>query len=450
MAGQTFSSTAAPGSAQYAIDQSALGRFQMIAIFVLMGLNGLDGFDAFAINFASPGIAADWGVDKKTLGFIKSMNLIGMGFGSLLIAPLADRFGRRPVILICTGVLSISMLACAFVETVLWLSIWRVITGLGIGAMLASITAMAAEFSNMKYRALCVSISACGYLIGSVLGGLASAELLEVYSWRSIFIFGGIISALYIPVIAWRVPETIAFLSGRQLPGDLQLANQNLQKMGLATVKTLGPKPDKSKMPLVRLFSGSMAMVTIAVTLAYFFQIITFYYFVGWVPDILVDLGYSQADATRVLTAASFGGVFGALGLGWVASRIGMTLPTSLAAVMGGILVWRFGASGADLLTLSTLGVGAGFFMNASIVMCYALMARAFPADIRALGSGFVLGVGRTGGVLGPILGGFLFQASVDTGSASLIMACGAFACGAIVLTIGPALRRQENSLAKA
>ncbi|MEM6833897.1 MAG: MFS transporter, partial [Pseudomonadota bacterium] len=243
MAGQTFSSTAAPGSAQYAIDQSALGRFQMIAIFVLMGLNGLDGFDAFAINFASPGIAADWGVDKKTLGFIKSMNLIGMGFGSLLIAPLADRFGRRPVILICTGVLSISMLACAFVETVLWLSIWRVITGLGIGAMLASITAMAAEFSNMKYRALCVSISACGYLIGSVLGGLASAELLEVYSWRSIFIFGGIISALYIPVIAWRVPETIAFLSGRQLPGDLQLANQNLQKMGLATVKTLGPKP---------------------------------------------------------------------------------------------------------------------------------------------------------------------------------------------------------------
>lgn len=438
-------SSAAPGTAQYQVETQPLSQFQVIAVLVLAGVNGLDGFDAFAINFASPGLAADWGIEKDTLGFVKSMNLIGMGLGSLAIAPFADRYGRRPVILACTALLAVSMLACAFVDTVVSLSIWRIITGLGIGAMLASITAMAAEMSNLKYRAFCVSVSATGYLVGAVVGGLVSAELLEVYSWRSIFLFGGVISALFVPIIAWRVPETIAFLSERRAAGDLEAANLTLAKMGRGPVTTLGETATDTRASLTKLFSGPMAMVTLTVTLAYFFQIITFYYFVGWVPDILVDWGYTQPDAARVLTAANLGGVFGALTIGWLTSRFGITWPTFTVAILGGLGVYLFSADPRTLWSLVALSAVAGFFLNSAIIMMYALIARAFPTDIRALGGGFVLGVGRAGGVLGPILGGVLFQAGLSPGNTSLIMAAGSFMCALMVLLIAPALRRREQ-----
>ncbi|MEM7569875.1 MAG: MFS transporter [Pseudomonadota bacterium] len=428
------------------VEDARMGRFQILAVLVLAGVNGLDGFDAFAINFASPGLAADWGVAKDTLGFVKSMNLIGMGLGSLFIAPFADRFGRRPIILASTTVLAVSMLACAFVDTVLSLSIWRVITGLGIGAMLASITAMSAETANLKYRAFCVSVSATGYLVGAVLGGVVSAELLEVYSWRAIFVFGGIISAMFVPIVAWRVPETVAFLNARRRPGDLETANTTLARMGHGVATRLGDKPLDSRASLVKLFSGPMAWVTITVLLAYFFQIITFYYFVGWVPDILVDWSYTQADAARILTAANLGGVVGGLTIGWLTSRLGMTAPLFVASVLGGVGVYAFSFEPRGMAALVALSTISGFFLNSTIVMLYALMARAFPTDIRALGTGVVLGVGRAGGVLGPILGGFLFAAGLSPAATSFWMAGGAFACAVMVLMIAPALRRREAS----
>lgn len=438
-------STARPGSVQYILDTNPVSRFQLIAIAVLMGVNGLDGFDAFAINFASPGLAAEWGVPKDTLGFIKSMNLIGMGIGSLFIAPLADKFGRRPIILVCTSLLAVSMIACAFVDTVLTMCAWRVITGLGIGAMLASINAAAAEMSNAKWRALCVSVAATGYLLGAVLGGLVAAELLEVYSWRSIFIFGGIISAGFVPIVAWRVPETLPFLAQRGAAGDLERVNASLAKMGHNPAQTLRHSDDPARTFSVwNLFAKDIRWVTILVTLAYFFQVITFYYYVGWVPDMIADLGYSQSDAVRVLTMANLAGIFGALSIGWLASKFGMTVPTFCAAIIGGIGVFAFGASSGPLSTLVLIGAGAGFFLNAVIVIMYAVCARAFTVEMRALGTGFVVGVGRIGGVLGPIIGGILFQAGFSTGSASLMVAGGSFMCAVMILFLGPVLKRRD------
>lgn len=440
-------SPARPGSLQYILDTGVLTRFQLLAIAVLTGVNGLDGFDAFAINFASPGLAAEWGVEKDTLGFIKSMNLIGMGIGALFIGPLADKYGRRPVILVCTSLLAVSMLACAFVDTVFAMCAWRIITGLGIGAMLASINAAAAEMSNAKWRALCVSVAATGYLLGAVLGGLVAAELLEVYSWRSIFMFGGIISAVFVPFIAWRVPETLPFLAQRSAPGDLERVNASLIKMGHQPADVLRHADDGSRAFSVwNLFAKDIRWITIMVTLAYFFQVITFYYYVGWVPDMIADSGYSQSDAVRVLTMANLAGIFGAISIGWLASKFGMTTPTFIAALIGGVGVAAFGASTGPLSTLVLIGAGTGFFLNSVIVIMYAVCARAFSVEMRALGTGFVVGVGRIGGVLGPILGGLLFQAGLSTGSASLIAAGGSFMCALMILFLGPALKRREQA----
>src|SRR5882757_9971908 len=163
---------------------SKMSALQIAAVAVTIGLNALDGFDVLAISFASPGIAREWGIDRAALGFVLSMELIGMGLGSILLGGVADRVGRRRTLLGCLVVMTTGMLMATRAKGVYDLSVWRVFTGLGIGGMLAAINAVAAEFSNARRRGLNVSLMAVGYPVGAVIGGSISALLLKQGDWR--------------------------------------------------------------------------------------------------------------------------------------------------------------------------------------------------------------------------------------------------------------------------
>src|ERR1700743_2673348 len=164
-----------------------MGLLQVIAVAVTIGLNALDGFDVLSSSFASPGIAAEWHIDRSVLANVLSMDLIGMAIGSILLGGVADKFGRRPTILGCLVVMTLTMFLATTARTVGMLSVWRVFTGIGIGGVLAAINAVAAEFSNAKRKNLSVSIMAIGYPIGGVLGGLVVQKLLKTGDWRSVF-----------------------------------------------------------------------------------------------------------------------------------------------------------------------------------------------------------------------------------------------------------------------
>src|SRR5688572_9519072 len=167
-----------------------MGRLQIIAVAITIGLNALDGFDVMSISFASPGIASEWGVDRGALGIVLSMELIGMAIGSLLLGNVADRIGRRATILGCLILMTVGMDMASTAKGVVDLSLWRVFTGLGIGGVLAAINAVAAEFSNAKNRNLNISLMAMGYPLGAVFGGLVAAQLLKSGDWRPVFHFG--------------------------------------------------------------------------------------------------------------------------------------------------------------------------------------------------------------------------------------------------------------------
>jgi len=211
-----------------------MSALQIIAVAVTIGLNALDGFDVLSIAFASPGIAAEWHIDRASLGIVLSMELIGMAIGSVLLGAVADKIGRRPTILGCLAVMTAGMFMATTAKGTVELSLWRVLTGLGIGGVLASINAVAAEFSSARRKNLCVSITVIGYPIGGVLGGLVVQSLLKGGDWRSVFYFGSTVTAVFIPLVLLFVPESLHWLTQKQPADALAKINRTLGRMGRA------------------------------------------------------------------------------------------------------------------------------------------------------------------------------------------------------------------------
>lgn len=211
---------------------SPMSRLQIAVVAVTIGLNALDGFDVLSISFASPGIARDWGIDRAALGFVLSMELFGMGLGSILLGGVADKIGRRRTLLGCLAVMTLGMLMAARAKGVYDLSVWRVFTGLGIGGMLAAINAVAAEFSNSRRRSLNVCLMAIGYPIGAVVGGSIAAVLLKQSDWRAVFRFGAVATAAFIPLVYWLVPESVSLAVPAAVPGRTRAGQSQLGAHG--------------------------------------------------------------------------------------------------------------------------------------------------------------------------------------------------------------------------
>lgn len=167
-----------------------MGGGQYLAVLTCVLLAAFDGFDILAIALAAPGISAEWELSQGVLGWVMTMELIGMAFGAAFIGNLADRIGRRPVVLSSVFVISLGMFAAAIAPDVYMLSAFRVLTGVGIGAVLASCNAVVAELSNGRNRNTFILLMIAGYGLGSIIGGMISAELLKHFGWQSVFYFG--------------------------------------------------------------------------------------------------------------------------------------------------------------------------------------------------------------------------------------------------------------------
>ncbi len=423
------------------IAQSPMGVFQIAAVVLCVGLNALDGFDVLSISFASPGIADEWGIDRGALGIVLSMELIGMGVGAVVLGNIADTFGRRPTIMGCIVIMTIGMFLASIAGGVQSLSVYRFVTGLGIGGLLASINAMVAEYSNAKRRNLAVIIMASGYPIGAVIGGSIASLLLASFDWRSVFVFGALASAAFIPLIWFLLPESIEFLAKKRPRGALDQINLTLKRMGHQTINALPePEQEEPKVGVARLFTPDLARITVLLTVAYFAHLMTFYFFMKWTPKIVVDMGYEASLAGSVLVWANVGGVIGCILLSILAQRFEVRSLVTGSCIMSAVAVAVFGSGLADLVQLSLIAAAAGFFANVTCVGLFAIFVQSFPTEIRAGGTGFVIGIGRPGAVLGPIVAGFLFEAGQDLQIVALIVAMGS-ALAAIALFVLPAAR---------
>jgi benzoate transport len=416
--------------------KSPMTAMQILIIALTVGLNGLDGFDVLAISYASPGIRAEWGIAQDVLGFVLVAELFGMALGSIFLGGVADKIGRRPLMLGSLVVMVVGMYSVTLTQGLVALSVWRVITGLGIGGMLATINAVAAEFANAKNKHLSVSIMSIGYPAVGAVGGLVASWLLRDHNWRWVFYFGCAMTAVFIPLVYFLIPESVHWLARKQPAGALERINRAMLQIGQPTVAAL-PEVSEAmrKRSVTDIFRPGLVGTTVIVALAYFFHITTFYYILKWVPDILVNtMHFPASSAGGVLTMYMAGGATGGIVFGLLTIRFGLKPLTIAVLVLSTVMVSVFGQTAADLGALSAICFVAGFCTNAGIVGLYAIFAHAYPTHVRATGTGFAIGFGRFGSMIGPSVAGFLLKGGYGVPSTSILMAIGSLVAAGVLV----------------
>jgi MFS family permease len=281
--------------------------------------------------------------------------------------------------------------------------------------MLSCTNAVVAEFTNQKWRKLCISCMVIGYPLGGGIGGLWASGLINAYGWRSVFYLGAALTATLLPLAYFLVPESVHWLTRKQPANALAKVNASLTKLGQTNVRSLPElRADDRKKSLADIFSPALIGITLVVTAAYFLHIVSFYFLAKWTPRIVGALFPEMPGGTgpRVLALTNFGGAAGGALFGILAGRVGLKALTIITLASNAIMIVIFGRTPADLATLTWLAIAVGFFGNAGISGMYSIVAYAFPTHVRATGTGFVIGVGRGGAVLSPWLAGILFDPS--------------------------------------
>ncbi|KPF91353.1 MFS transporter [Novosphingobium sp. AAP83] len=403
-------------------------------------LNALDGFDVLSSAFAAPGITADWGIARPALGVVLSAELLGMGFGSVLLGGAADRYGRKFTMIACLVLMAIGMYLASIAASVQPMVAYRFLTGIGIGGMLTTTNAVVAESTNSRWRSVAIAVYVAGYPLGAIVGGIAASEwLLPTYSWHAVFLFGAVVTAVLVPVILVLVPETAAYLATKR---DLAGVNRTLAAFGKPAISDLPVIVAGTAKPRVTdiLSNPKLRPVTLLLSFGYTFHCITFYYILKFGVQIVSDYppGYPPSQAATVLTYANVGGFMGSALFGFVMARLGVRWPTALMLLIGAMMVAYFGTGRDTLKAWQMATMIAGFFTNAAISGYYAAFARGFPAYARATGTGFALGVGRLGAAGSPLLAGTLFGWLGDDQllTVSIIMAMGSVVSLALFLML--------------
>ncbi|WP_292938633.1 MULTISPECIES: MFS transporter [unclassified Novosphingobium] len=422
------------------IEQTPMGVRQWIVVILMVLLNALDGFDVLSSAFAAPGITADWGIARPALGVVLSAELLGMGFGSVLLGGAADRYGRKFTMIACLVLMAIGMYLASIAAAVQPMVAYRFLTGIGIGGMLTTTNAVVAESTNSRWRSVAIAVYVAGYPLGAIIGGIAASEwLLPTYSWHAVFVFGAVVTAVLIPVILVLVPETAAYLATKR---NLAGVNRTLAAFGKPAISDLPVIVAGTVKPRVTdiLSNPKLRPVTLLLAFGYTFHCITFYYILKFGVQIVSDYppGYPPSQAATVLTYANIGGFMGSALFGFVMARLGVRWPTALMLLIGAMMVAYFGTGRDTLKAWQMATMIAGFFTNAAISGFYAAFARGFPAYARATGTGFALGVGRLGAAGSPLLAGTLFGWLGDDQllTVSIIMAMGSVVSLALFLML--------------
>jgi benzoate transport len=403
-----------------AINEGRMSGFQKQAVAICIGLNMLDGFDVLVMAFTASSVSAEWRLSGADLGLLLSSGLFGMAGGSLFLAPFADRYGRRSLTLLCLALITTGMLLSSVAGGSGELLLYRVLTGLGIGGMLASLSVITSEYSSNRWRSTNISLSATGYPVGATIGGSIAAVLLANYGWRSVFVFGALTSALMIPVVAWRLPESLDFLLAKRPANALRQLNALLRRMHRPEIAALpDPVASSHRHPtsMSRLFSGELLRSTLLIWASFFLLMFSFYFVMSWTPKLLVTAGLSAQEGVTGGVLLNLGGIAGGTLFGLLAARFRLrSLVLRFLGLTAGLLV-VFGLLASRLtLTLAfPAAIGTGIFLFGSMVGLYSMTPILYPAEVRTTGMGWAIGVGRIGAILSPAIVGLLVDGGWQT-----------------------------------
>lgn len=397
---------------QQLIARGPLTGFQLSAIAVCVGLNMLDGFDVLAMAFSASGVKAAWALSDGRLGWLLSAGLIGMAVGSLALAPCADFVGRRRIVLIAASVAALGMLGSVWARDFTDLLALRTLTGVGIGATIASAAVVVSEYASDRWRTTALAAYSTGYPVGATLGGVLTAHFMPEYGWRSAFAIGGVMSLLMVLIALWGLPESLDFLITRRPRGALVRVNALLARGGRPALSALPEAPREAgeqhgRVPLELLLTGR----TLLVWLMYFCTMAAFYFSVSWTPRLLNAAGASAALGLAAGVLFNLGGIAGCGGFTLAAARFDAHRLQLGSLIASALLVAAFGVAVHHVDIALWTALLLGLITNAAMSGLYAVGPPLYPAAVRASGMGWAVGVGRLGAILAPIVTGTLLDA---------------------------------------
>ena len=395
------------------IDRRRVSSYQWSVIGICLSIGLLDGIDIQAIGVAAPAISKEWGLNPKDLTLTFSAAPAGMILGALALGPLADRFGRKRLIVAATFLFGVLTLATAGVSTLANLNILRLITGIGLGGVLPNLIALVNEYSPQRLRGSISSVAFCGLPLGSMLAGLLARWAIPAFGWRSLFIVGGVIPVIIAAGALWRLPESLRFLAlhaheNSTIADILRKIAPNEQLP--ASARFVIPEAVRHKSSPRDLFGPQRTSTTLLLSLSIGMNMFMLYFFINWLPILLRTAGMTAANAIWGSVLVNSGGTLGAFSWGVLIDKFGGFRAMSFAGIAAAAAIVLVGLDPTSKLTLLPALFITGFCVLGAQIGLYSLIASVYPTKIRSSGVGWVLGLGRVGSVVGPLAGGWMLS----------------------------------------
>jgi AAHS family 4-hydroxybenzoate transporter-like MFS transporter len=422
------------------IDDGRFSAFQWSVAIWCGILATLDGFDNGVIGFVAPVIVPLWHINAPDFKEVFAAGLFGLMIGALASGPIADHIGRKKVILISTLIFGAFALSTVWAQSIGQLYLLRFLTGLGVGGLMPNAIALTAEYAPRRIRNTVTAIMFLGFALGAGGGGFVGAAVIPDYGWQALFVIGGTLPLVLLPVVFFALPESIRFLVSRGgQPGQVaRLLNRLTGKSAYQGTESFVIAEEKLHGFTVRhLLTEGCAINTVLLWIVFFCNLLVIYFLSTWLPTILREAGIPLVTALSVAGAMPWGGIASTLVLGPVVDRIGAPPVVTALYVCAAVFVVAIGLLGGNIALLWVAVVGCGACVIGGQSFINVMAAVIYPTAIRSTGVGWALGIGRTGAIVGPLIAGFLLAAHFTPQNLffsfavpALVAACAMFALG--------------------
>ena len=396
------------------IDAAPLRGFHIELILLCGFIAMLDGFDTQCIAFVAPVLAKEWSISAGLFGPVFAAGLMGIMAGQFIFGPASDKFGRRPVILVCMIIFGVLTLATAYATDLKTLLFLRFLAGIGLGGATPNIIALTSEYAPARSRATMITVMFGGFPFGAAIGGLISSQLIPVYGWESVFYLGGIAPLVFFFIVVWRLPESVFHLV------DSGAAGKKIAKALNRAVPRADAKPEdkfsrnevvEKKFSLIEIFTDGRAVTTLLLWSAYFVSLLMIYFLMSWLPLVLNNAGHSIGRSIISAVFLNVGGMAGGIILGRFIDKLNPFTVLAIAYSLAGAFIVSIGFLGFSTTLLMGAVFAAGFFVIGGQTAMNAAAASIYPSRMRSTGIGAALAIGRAGSIVGPVVGGMLLEA---------------------------------------